>query len=174
MAEQRYGGVEATNSTRQEVSETTAKEVHTRDNFEDQGGDREAAHKQVIRTTRYVECLSNIVPVIKKNGTLRVYTNFRDLNNVTPKEEYPMPVVEMLVDSSACHEHLSMLDGFPSQNQIFIDKEDVPQTTFRCLCELGSYECIVMLFGLKNAGTTYQRAMNYMFYDSIKIFMQVY
>ncbi|CAJ2645042.1 unnamed protein product [Trifolium pratense] len=48
-----------------------------------------------IRTTRYVEWLANIVPVIKKNGSLRVCIDFRDLNNATPKDEYSMPVAEM-------------------------------------------------------------------------------
>ncbi|CAJ2654731.1 unnamed protein product [Trifolium pratense] len=44
-----------------------------------------------IRTARYVEWLANIVPVIKKNGSLRVFIDFRDLNNATPKDEYSMP-----------------------------------------------------------------------------------
>ena len=52
-----------------------------------------------IRTTRYVEWLANIVPVIKKNGTLRICIDFRNMNNATPKDEYSMPVAEMLVDS---------------------------------------------------------------------------
>ena len=52
-----------------------------------------------IRTARYVEWLANIVPVIKKNETLRFCIDFRDLNNTTPKDEYSMPVAEMLVDS---------------------------------------------------------------------------
>src|SRR3954470_2383649 len=51
-----------------------------------------------IRTTRYVEWITNIVHVIKKNGSLRVCIDFRDLNAATPKDEYPMPVAEMLVD----------------------------------------------------------------------------
>lgn len=54
-----------------------------------------------IRTARHVEWLANIAPVINKNGILRVCIDFRDLNNATPKDEYPMPVVEMLVDSAA-------------------------------------------------------------------------
>jgi hypothetical protein len=57
-----------------------------------------------IRTTRYVEWIANIVPVIKKNGKLRVCIDFRDLNSATPKDEYPMPVAEMLIDSAAGHE----------------------------------------------------------------------
>lgn len=51
-----------------------------------------------IRAARYVEWLANIVPIIKKNGTLRVCIDFRDFNNVTPKDECLMPVEKMLVD----------------------------------------------------------------------------
>ena len=84
-----------------------------------------------IRTTRYVEWIANIFPVIKKNGKLRVCIDFRDLNSATPKDEYPMPVAEMLIDSAAGHEYLSMLDGYSGYNQIFIAEEDVPKTAFR-------------------------------------------
>ncbi|WJX72773.1 hypothetical protein P8452_56616 [Trifolium repens] len=127
-----------------------------------------------IRTARYVEWLANIVPVIKKNGTLRVCIDFRDLNNATPKDEYAMPVAEMLIDSATNFEFLSMLDGYSGYNQIFIAEEDVSKTAFRCPGALGTYEWVVMPFGLKNAGATYQRAMNSMFHDFIDTFMQVY
>jgi len=127
-----------------------------------------------IRTARYVEWLANIVPVIKKNGTLRVCIDFRDLNNATPKDEYPMPVEEMLVDSAAGFDYLSMLDGYSGYNQIFIAEEDVSKTAFRCPGALGTYEWVVMPFGLKNAGATYQRAMNSMFHDFIEKFIQIY
>jgi hypothetical protein len=127
-----------------------------------------------IQTARYVEWLANIVPVIKKNGSLRVCIDFRDLNVATPKDEYAMPVAEMLVDSAAGFEYLSMLDGYAGYNQIFIAEEDVPKTAFRCPGALGTYEWVVMPFGLKNAGATYQRVMNSMFHDFIEDFMQVY
>ena len=127
-----------------------------------------------IRTARYADWLDNIVPVVKKNGTLRVYIDFRYLNLATPKDEYPMPVTEMLVDSSAGHEYLSLLDGYSRYNQIYIVEEDVPKTAFRCPGVLGCYEWIVMTFGLKNDGACYQRAMNSMFHDFIGQFMQIY
>jgi hypothetical protein len=53
-----------------------------------------------------------------------------------------------------------MLDGYSGYNQIFIAEEDVSKTTFRCPGALGTYEWVVMPFGLKNVGATYQRAMN--------------
>ncbi|MCH86304.1 hypothetical protein A2U01_0007158, partial [Trifolium medium] len=125
-----------------------------------------------IKTARYVEWLANIVPVIKKNGSLRICVDFRDLNNATPKDEYSMPVAEMLVDSAAGFEYLSMLDGYSGYNQIFIAEEDVSKTAFRCPGAVGIYEWVVMPFGLKNAEATYQRAMNSIFHDFIDTFMQ--
>ncbi|XP_072087185.1 uncharacterized protein [Arachis hypogaea] len=85
-----------------------------------------------IRTARYVEWVSNIVPVMKKNGKLRVCIDFRDLNNATPKDEYFMPIAEMLIDSTAGNEILSFMDGYSGDNQIFIAEDDVAKTTFRC------------------------------------------
>lgn len=63
-----------------------------------------------------------------------------------------MLVTEMLVDSAAGYEYLSMLDGYSGYNQIFIVEEDVPKTTFQCPGALGTYKWVVMPFGLKNSG----------------------
>ncbi|CAA0813735.1 Unknown protein, partial [Striga hermonthica] len=57
-----------------------------------------------IRTTRYAEWLSNLVPVVKKNGKLRVCIDFRHLNLATPKYEYPMPVLANLLVDHPCLE----------------------------------------------------------------------
>ncbi|KAL1318352.1 hypothetical protein AAHE18_15G200100 [Arachis hypogaea] len=127
-----------------------------------------------IRTTRYVNWISNIVPVMKKNGKLRVCIDFRDLNSATPKDEYPMPIADMLIDSTAGHEILSFMDGYSGYNQIYIAEEDVSKTAFRCPGALGTFEWVVMPFGLKNAGATYQRAMNKIFHDFIGNFMEIY
>lgn len=74
---------------------------------------------------------------------------FRDLNVATQKDEYLMPVTEILVDSTMIFNYLSMLDGYYGYNQIFIPNEGVPKTAFRCLRVLGTYEWVVMPFGLK-------------------------
>lgn len=93
-----------------------------------------------IRTTRYVEWRANIVLVIKKNETLRICIDFRDLNNTTPKDEYSMSMAEILVDSTIGFEYLSLLDGYSDYNQILIAEEDVPKTAFQCPGVLGTYE----------------------------------
>jgi len=94
--------------------------------------------------------------VLKKNGKLRVCIDFRDLNKATPMDGYPMSIANLLVDASLGHKVISFMDGNAGYNQIFMAKEDVPQTTFRCPRAIGLYEWVVMTFGLKNASATYQ------------------
>ncbi|GKU89586.1 hypothetical protein SLEP1_g3710 [Rubroshorea leprosula] len=92
----------------------------------------------------------------------------------TPKDEYPMPIADLLVDGVARHKILSFMDGHSGYNQIFIADADVPKTAFRCPGAVGTFEWVVMPFGLKNAGATYQRAMNAIFHDMIGKFMEIY
>jgi hypothetical protein len=76
-----------------------------------------------------------------------------------------MPVADLLVDAAARDQIISFMDGNAGYNQIFITEEDIPQTAFRCPGHVGLFELIVMTFGLKNAGATYQRAINFIFYE---------
>ncbi|KAM2867363.1 hypothetical protein COP2_023290 [Malus domestica] len=108
-----------------------------------------------IQTVRYVEWLANIISVVKKNGTLRICIDFRNLNLVTPKDKYPMSISDLLIDAAAHHEILSFMDGHAGYNQIFIVEADVHKIAFQCPWALGTYEWVVMPFGLKNAGATY-------------------
>jgi hypothetical protein len=72
------------------------------------------------------------VPVEKKGtGKVRVCVNFRKLNRATPKNEYPMSVAELLVNSASGHKIISFLDGNAGYNQIFMAKEDVHKMAFR-------------------------------------------
>jgi hypothetical protein len=121
-----------------------------------------------IRPCRYAEWISNIVLVYKKNGKMRVCIDFRDLNRATPMDGYPMPVADLLVDVVAGHKIISFMDGNAGYNRIFMAVEDVAKTAFRCPGHIGLFEWIVMTFGLKNAGATYQRAMNYIFHELIE------
>jgi len=58
--------------------------------------------------------------------------------------------------------------------QIFIAEEDIPKTAFRCPGHVGLFEWIVMTFGLKNTGATYQRAMNFIFHKFIGTIVEIY
>ncbi|KAK1697924.1 hypothetical protein QYE76_014621 [Lolium multiflorum] len=75
---------------------------------------------EFIRPCRYAEWISSIVPVEKKDGRWRVDIDFRDLNRATPKDEYPMPVAETLINAAAGHKVLSFMDGNAGYNQIFM------------------------------------------------------
>jgi hypothetical protein len=127
-----------------------------------------------IRPCRYVKWISNIVPVYKKYGKMRVCIDFRDLNRATPMDGYPMPVADLLVDAAAVHKVISFMDGNAGYNQICMAIEDISKTAFRCPGHIGLFEWIVMTFGLKNAGATYQRAMNYIFHELIGKIVEIY
>lgn len=105
---------------------------------------------------------------------IRVCVDFRNLNIFTSKDEYPMPIVDSLVDNVARHKVLPFIDGDSGYNQIFIAKEDASKIAFRCPSALGTNEWVVMPFSLKNAGATYHRAMNSLFPDMIGRFMEKY
>jgi hypothetical protein len=100
--------------------------------------------------------------------------DFRNLNRATPKDEYPMPVVETLINAAVSNKILSFMDGNASYNQIFMAPEDIHKTAFRVLGVMGLFEYVVMTFGLKNAGVTYQRAMNYIYHDLIGKLVEIY
>jgi hypothetical protein len=68
----------------------------------------------------------------------------------------------------------SFMDGNAGYNQIFMAIEDISKTAFRCPGHIGLFEWIVMTFGLKNAGATYQRAMNYIFHELIGKIVEIY
>jgi hypothetical protein len=127
-----------------------------------------------IRQCRYAKWISNVVPVYKKNGKLRVCIDFMDLNKATPMDGYPMPVADMLVDAAAGHKMISFMDGNARYNQIFMAMEDIHKTAFRCPGHVGLFEWIVMTFGLKNARATYQRTMNYIFHEVIGKIVEIY
>ena len=128
-----------------------------------------------IRPTRYVQWLANIVTVMKKKeGKLRVCVEFWDLNVATPKDMYVIPIVDMLVDSTTNYELSSFMNGFSWYNKILIPIDDISKTSFRCLGSLGKFEWLVMPFGLKTAGATYQRAMNAIFHDMLSHHKEIY
>ena len=85
-----------------------------------------------------------------------------------------MPIADMLINEVSGHRVISFLDGNVGYNQIFMAEEDTSKMAFRCPGFVGLFEWIVMTFGLKNAGATYQRAMNLIFHDLIGIILEVY
>ena len=116
----------------------------------------------------------NIVPVIKKNGQVRVSIYSQNLNLATLKDEYVMPIVDMLIDATSSHGILIFMDRYLGYNRIFVTELDVHKIAFKCLSVLRVNKWIIMQFGLKNVCATYQGAMNAIFHDLIGKNMKVY
>ena len=89
----------------------------------------------------------------KKNGQIRICVDFRDLNKACPKDDFPLPITEMMIDAIMEYRVLSFMDGSSGYNQIKMAPEDAIHTAFRT--PKGIYCYKVMPFGLKNAGATY-------------------
>ena len=98
--------------------------------------------------------------------------DFTDLNKVYPKDSYPLPHIDQLVDSTIGHRLLSFMDAFLRYNQIRMDEAVQDKTSFITSQGLFCYK--VMPFGLKNAGETYQRLVNHMFHPQIGRNVEVY
>jgi hypothetical protein len=100
--------------------------------------------------------------------------DFRDLNRATPKDEYLITIAETLINTVASNKILGFIDGNASYNQIFMVPEDIHKTAFRVPSVVGLFKYVVMTFGLKNVGTMYQRAMNYIYHDLIGKLVEIY
>uniref|UniRef100_A0A2N9EQ48 Uncharacterized protein n=1 Tax=Fagus sylvatica TaxID=28930 RepID=A0A2N9EQ48_FAGSY len=85
---------------------------------------------EAIRQVLYPQWLSNTVVVKKKNGKWRVCVDFTDLNKACPKDPFPLPKIDQLVDSTAGHERMSFLDAFQGYHQIALRREDQEKTAF--------------------------------------------
>ncbi|WKA03681.1 hypothetical protein VitviT2T_021780 [Vitis vinifera] len=107
-----------------------------------------------------------------QDGKVRVGVDFKDLNKASPKDDFPLPHIDLLVDSTAGHSMLSFMDGFSGYNQILRAPKDMEKTTF--IIEWGTYYYKVMPFRLKNAEATYQRAITTLFHDMMHRDIEVY
>uniref|UniRef100_A0A2N9HNW0 Uncharacterized protein n=1 Tax=Fagus sylvatica TaxID=28930 RepID=A0A2N9HNW0_FAGSY len=137
---------------------------------------KEEVEKQLkagfLSTVTYSDWVANIVPVPKKDGKVRMCVDYRDLNRASPKDNFPLPHIDTLVDNTATNVVFSFMDGFSGYNQIKMAEEDKSKTAF--VTHWGTFVYDVMPFGLKNAGATYQRAMVTLFHDMIHHEIEVY
>jgi len=70
------------------------------------------------------------VPVPKNDGKVRMCVDFKDLNKACPKDDYPLPHIDVLVDNTTGSTLMSLMDGFLGYNQIKMALKDVTKTTF--------------------------------------------
>ena len=125
-----------------------------------------------IKEVFYPKWLANTVMVKKKSGKWRIYVDFMDLNKVCPKDPFPMPKIYQLVDATVGHPRMSFLDAFRGYHQIPFALDNQEKTAF--VTPIGNYHYEVIPFGLKNAGSTYQRMMTRMFESQLGKNIEIY
>jgi hypothetical protein len=110
-----------------------------------------------IREVYHPEWLANPVLIKKKNGKWRVYVNYTSLNKAYPKDPFPLPRIDQVVDSTSGCETICFLDAYFSYHEIMMKESNQLATSF--ITPFGSYCYVMMSFRLKNIGATYQRCM---------------
>jgi transposase InsO family protein len=101
---------------------------------------------------------SPIIPVKKKDGSLRLCIDYRKLNAVTQEDRYPMPRVEELLEQLGKAKYISHIDLTKGYYQVPVSKPDQEKTAF--VAPMGKYQFKRMPFGLKGAPSTFQRLMD--------------
>ena len=125
-----------------------------------------------ISMVEYQEWLANVVHVPKMDGKVKVCVDIRDLNKASPKDDFPLPHIDLLVDSIACHSMLSFMNGFLWYNKILMALEDMGKTVF--ITEWGTYYYRVMPFGLKNEKAIYHNNVTTLFHVMMHRNVEVY
>ncbi|XP_074326812.1 uncharacterized protein LOC141664756 [Apium graveolens] len=125
-----------------------------------------------IEPVQFPTWISNVVLVKKSNGKWRMCIDYSDVNRACPKDFYPLPNIDQLIDATAGNELLSFMDAFSGYNQIKMDSHDWQQTAF--ITHRGVFGYKVMSFGLINAGATFQQTMDKLFSSQIGRNMLIY
>nr|KYP31646.1 Retrovirus-related Pol polyprotein from transposon 17.6 [Cajanus cajan] len=125
-----------------------------------------------IREVTYTTWLANVVLVRKANEKWRMCTDYTDLNKACPKDAYPLPCIDRLVDDASRHSIFSFLDAYSDYNQIKMHPADEEKMAF--ITEDANFCYKVMPFRLKNARATYQRLMDKVFQGQIGRNIEIY
>ena len=113
-----------------------------------------------------------ILFVKKKDGTMRLSIDYKQLNKITIKNKYPLSRIDDLFDQLQRASVISKIDLRSGYHQLRIKESDVPKTAFGT--RYGHYEFLVMLFGLRNALTVFMDLMNRVFHPYLDWFVIVF
>ena len=126
----------------------------------------------LIKEVYHPECLANPVLVRKKSKKWRMCVDYTGLNKACPKDLFPFPCIDQIVDSTLGCKTLYFLDAYSGYHQIVMKESDQLVTSF--ITPFGSFCYITMPFGLKNIGATYHRCMLKCFRDLIEQTVDAY
>ena len=84
-----------------------------------------------IKEEQHPDWIANIVPITKKNEKIRICIDFCDLNKVCPKNEFPLPITDVMIDNTCGFERMSFMDEFSRYNQIKMYPDDEKYSSFR-------------------------------------------
>ena len=127
---------------------------------------------RAIKEVFYPEWLANTVVVKKNNGKWQVCVDFTDLNKACPKDPFPMPWIDQLVDATVAHPQMSFLVTFQEYNKIPLALGDQEKAAF--VIPTGNYHYKMIPFSLKNVGSTYQRMIIRVFESQLGRNIEVY
>ena len=127
---------------------------------------------KIILVLRHSRWLANVVLVRKKNGEIKICIDFRNLNRVSLKDNYPVPKMDHILQKVVGSQRMSMLDGFYGYNQVLVHPDDQENTAFTT--PWGTFMYSKIPFDLMNAGATFQRAMDIAFSEEKDKFVVLY
>jgi hypothetical protein len=127
---------------------------------------------KIIVSLHFLKWVANLVPVRKKSGETRLCVDFRNLNNVSIKDHYPLPKMDYILQKVVGSQKMSMVGGFSRYNQIMVHPNDREKTAFTT--PWGRFMYTKLPFGLMNTGATFQREMDITFADEKDKFIVIY
>ena len=125
-----------------------------------------------IREVLHPEWLANPVIVSKANDKLHMCVDYTDLNKACPKDHFPSPRIDQIVDSTAGCDLLCFLDANSGYHQSHKAKQDEEKTSFTTL--VATYYYVSMPFGLRNTGSSFQRAVRITFVSQVSRNIEAY
>ncbi|XP_016558473.2 uncharacterized protein LOC107858317 [Capsicum annuum] len=154
------------------TDEVKDEEIQAQFEFENQGRGDQTNRSQRCEGHDLSHLVANIVPIPKKDGNIKICVYYRDLNKASPKDDFPLLNIHILINNCLKHELQSFVDYFTGYHQILMDKNDTEKTDF--ITPWGVYCYRVMPFGLKNVGATYMRDITTLFHNMIHKEIEVY
>jgi hypothetical protein len=125
-----------------------------------------------VKEIQHPDWIANLILIPKKNGKWRICLDYMSLNKACPKDPFPLPHIDLVVDLTVRCELLSFLDAYSGYHRIPFTEAYQPATTF--IIPFGCFFYVKMSFGLKNVGATYQRCMQFCFKEQIGCNLDIY